>query len=46
VAIHRIDGVAVLSGYCWHVDGEVFIRYQQLWNVYNSPDDTLSDFVF
>jgi hypothetical protein len=46
VAIHRIDGVAVLSRYCWHVDGEVFVHYQQLWHVRSSPVDTFSDFVF
>jgi hypothetical protein len=46
VPIHRIDGVVVLSGYYWHVDGEVFVHYRQLWHVCSSPDDTFSDFVF
>jgi hypothetical protein len=46
VAIHRIGDAATLSGYCWHVDGEVFVRHRQLWHVYNSllmtPFQTLS----
>jgi hypothetical protein len=46
VAIRHIVGVAALSGYRWHVDREVFIRYRQLWHVCSSPDDTFSDFVF
>jgi hypothetical protein len=46
VAIHRTDGVAALSGYCWHVDRKVFVRYRKLWHVCSSPDDTFSDFVF
>jgi hypothetical protein len=25
---------------------QVFVHDQQLWHVYNSPDDTFSDFVF
>jgi hypothetical protein len=29
VDIHLIHGVAVLSGYCWHMDREVFVRYQK-----------------
>jgi hypothetical protein len=46
VAIHCIGDAAVLSGYCWHMDGEVFVRYRKLLNVCSSPDDTFSDFVF
>jgi hypothetical protein len=37
-------GVAILSGYCWHVDHEVFVRYWQPWHVYSSPDDTFFRF--
>jgi hypothetical protein len=46
VSIHRIDGVASLSRYCWHVDREVFVRYRKLSHVCSNPDDTFSDFVF
>jgi hypothetical protein len=30
VAIHFTDGVADLSGHCWHVDREVVVRYWKL----------------
>jgi hypothetical protein len=46
VIIHCIGDVAALSGYCWHVDREVLVRYRQFWHVCNSPDDTFSNFVF
>jgi hypothetical protein len=46
VAIHYTDGMAALSGHCWHVDREVFVLYRKLWHVYSSLDDTFSDFVF
>jgi hypothetical protein len=45
-AIHYIGDVAALSGYCWHVDREDFVRYQKLWHVCGTFDDTFSDFVF
>jgi hypothetical protein len=43
VAINRTDGVAALSGHCWHVDREVFVRYQKLRHVCSRLDDTFSD---
>jgi hypothetical protein len=46
VAIHLTDGVAALSGHYWHVDHEVFVRYQKLWHVYYKIDETFSDLVF
>jgi hypothetical protein len=46
VAIHRVGDAVALSGYCWHVDGEVFVRYRHLWHVCKSPDDTFSNVVF
>jgi hypothetical protein len=45
VAIYLIDGMAALSGHCWHVDHEVFARYRQLWHVCRRTDDTFSDLV-
>jgi hypothetical protein len=46
VVIYCIGDAAALSGYFWHVDHEVFVHYRKLWHVYNSLDDTFSDFVF
>jgi hypothetical protein len=46
VAIHRIGDAAALSGYYWHVDGKVFVRYRQFWHICSSPDDTFSEVVF
>jgi hypothetical protein len=46
VAIHCTDGEAALSGHCWQVDSEIFVRYCKLWHVCSSLDDTFSDFVF
>jgi hypothetical protein len=45
VAINRTDGVVALSGYCWHVDLEGFVRSRKLWQVCRRPDDTFSDLV-
>jgi hypothetical protein len=45
VAIHLTNGVAALSGHCWHADHEVFVRYRKLWHVYHRIDDTFSDLV-
>jgi hypothetical protein len=46
VAIHLTDGVVDLSGHCWHVDREVFVRFWKFWHICSWPDDTFSDFVF
>jgi hypothetical protein len=46
VVIHRTDGVAALSGHCWHEDSEVFVRYRKLWHFCCRLDDTFSDLVY
>jgi hypothetical protein len=34
--------MAALSGYCFHVEHMVFVRYQKHWHVRNRLDDTFS----
>jgi hypothetical protein len=45
MVISLTGGMAALSGHCWHVNREVFVRYWKFWHIRSMPDDTFLVFV-